>query len=180
MKRAFKLLSIFHFFKRSFRCQKLSLTLECTFKSKKNKGNYLKRNRFTRNLQQGPTKNKKLSEQQKSWHSVDKKLLSLLVLEFQLFCLQFLKFRKRIYKNIILSRHCDSLCMLHMPKIWSQKWNIFQCYEIGNQSRSRSLIINIFEIAYLDPKLKTWAHLVSKLQYARFLWTLALRTNRTC
>ena len=26
----------------------------------------------------------------------------------------------------------------------------------GNQSRSSSLIINIFDIANLDPKLKTW------------------------
>ena len=42
--------------------------------------------------------------------------------------------------------------------------------KLGNQSRSSSLIINmIFEIGDLDPKLKTWADLVSKLQYARFL-----------
>ena len=42
--------------------------------------------------------------------------------------------------------------------------------KFGTQSRSSSLIINmIFEIADLDPKLKTWADLVSKLQCARFL-----------
>ena len=39
--------------------------------------------------------------------------------------------------------------------------------KFGTQSRSSSLIINIiFEIADLDPKLKTWADLVSKLQGA--------------
>ena len=39
--------------------------------------------------------------------------------------------------------------------------------KFGNQSRSSSLIINaIFEIADLDPKLKAWADLVSKLQCA--------------
>ena len=33
--------------------------------------------------------------------------------------------------------------------------------KFGNQSRSSSLIINmIFEIADLDPKLKTWVDLV--------------------
>ena len=42
--------------------------------------------------------------------------------------------------------------------------------KFGNQSRSSWLIINmIFEIVDLDPKLKTWAYLVSKLQCARFL-----------
>ena len=41
--------------------------------------------------------------------------------------------------------------------------------KFGNQSRSSSLIINtIFEIADLDPKLKAWADLVSKLQCAQF------------
>ena len=40
--------------------------------------------------------------------------------------------------------------------------------KFGNQSRSSSQIINIFEIADLDPKLETWADLVSKLQCARF------------
>ena len=40
--------------------------------------------------------------------------------------------------------------------------------KFGNQSRSSSLIINmILEIADLDPKLKTWADLVLKLQCAR-------------
>ena len=42
--------------------------------------------------------------------------------------------------------------------------------KFGNKSRSSLLIINmIFEIVDLDPKLKTWADLVSKLQCARFL-----------
>ena len=42
--------------------------------------------------------------------------------------------------------------------------------KFGNQSKSSSLIINmIFEIADLDPKLKTWTDLVTKLQCARFL-----------
>ena len=42
--------------------------------------------------------------------------------------------------------------------------------KFGNQSRSSLLIINmIFEIADLDPKLKTWEDLVSKLQCAQFL-----------
>ena len=41
--------------------------------------------------------------------------------------------------------------------------------KFDNQSRSSSLIINtIFEIADLDPKLKAWADLVSKLQCAQF------------
>ena len=36
--------------------------------------------------------------------------------------------------------------------------------KLGTQTRSSSLIINvIFEIADPDPKLKTWADLVSKL-----------------
>ena len=39
--------------------------------------------------------------------------------------------------------------------------------KFGTQSRSSLLIINmIFEIPYFDPKLKTWADLVSKLQCA--------------
>ena len=38
--------------------------------------------------------------------------------------------------------------------------------KLGTQSRSSLLIINmIFEVVDLDPKLKTWADLVSKLQY---------------
>ena len=42
--------------------------------------------------------------------------------------------------------------------------------KFDTQSRSSLLIINmIFEIADLNPKLKTWADLVSKLQYAQFL-----------
>ena len=42
--------------------------------------------------------------------------------------------------------------------------------KFGNQTRSSSLIIKmIFEIADLDPTLKTWADLVSKLQYVQFL-----------
>ena len=50
--------------------------------------------------------------------------------------------------------------------------------KFGNQSRSSSLIINMtFEIADLDPKLKTLTDLVSKMQCARFLLNLALRTN---
>ena len=45
--------------------------------------------------------------------------------------------------------------------------------KFGIRSMSSSLIINmIFEIADLYPKLKTWADLVSKLQYAWFLWNL--------
>ena len=41
--------------------------------------------------------------------------------------------------------------------------------KFGNQTRSSSLIINmIFEIEDLDPKLKTWADLISKLQCPRF------------
>ena len=37
--------------------------------------------------------------------------------------------------------------------------------KFGTQSRSGFLIMNmIFEIADLDPKLKTWANLVSELQ----------------
>ena len=41
--------------------------------------------------------------------------------------------------------------------------------KFGNQSRSSSLIINmIFEIADLDPKLKTWVDLVSKFQRTQF------------
>ena len=41
--------------------------------------------------------------------------------------------------------------------------------KFGAQSRSKSLIINmVFEIADLDPKLKPWADLVSKLQCAYF------------
>ena len=43
--------------------------------------------------------------------------------------------------------------------------------KFGNQSRSSSLMINmIFEIADLEPKLKTWADLVSKLQSAWFFF----------
>ena len=39
--------------------------------------------------------------------------------------------------------------------------------KFGTQSKSSSLIINmIFEIANFDPKLNTWADLVSKLQCA--------------
>ena len=42
--------------------------------------------------------------------------------------------------------------------------------KFGTQSRSSSLIINMtFDVADHDPKLKTWADLASKLQYARFL-----------
>ena len=42
--------------------------------------------------------------------------------------------------------------------------------KLGTQSKSSLLIINtIFEIADLDPKLKTWADLISKLQCAQFL-----------
>ena len=37
--------------------------------------------------------------------------------------------------------------------------------KLGSQNRSSLLIINMaFEIGDLDPKLKTWADLVSKLQ----------------
>ena len=53
--------------------------------------------------------------------------------------------------------------------------------KFGTQSTSNSLIINmIFEIADRDPKLNTWADLVSKLQCNWFLQNLPLRTNRTC
>ena len=38
--------------------------------------------------------------------------------------------------------------------------------KFATQCRSNSLIINIFEIADLDQKLKTWADFVSKLQCA--------------
>ena len=49
--------------------------------------------------------------------------------------------------------------------------NILNAMKFGTQSRSSSLIINmIFEIADLDPKLKTWADLVSKLQCAYFFF----------
>ena len=42
--------------------------------------------------------------------------------------------------------------------------------KFGTQSKQRSLIINmIFKIADLDPKLKTWADLFSKLQCGRYL-----------
>ena len=42
--------------------------------------------------------------------------------------------------------------------------------KFGTQIRASSLIINmIFEVADLDPKLKTWADLASKLQCARVL-----------
>ena len=42
--------------------------------------------------------------------------------------------------------------------------------KFGAQSRSSLLIINvIFEIADVDPKLKTWLDLFLKLQCARFL-----------
>ena len=42
--------------------------------------------------------------------------------------------------------------------------------KLSTQGRSSSLIINIiFEIADLDPKLKTWVDLVSKLQWAQIL-----------
>ena len=38
---------------------------------------------------------------------------------------------------------------------------ISNAMKLGTQGRSRSLIINmIFEIADIDPKLKTWADLV--------------------
>ena len=46
--------------------------------------------------------------------------------------------------------------------------------KFGNQSKSSSLIIRIirksmiFEIADVDPKLKSLVDLVSKLQWARF------------
>ena len=47
---------------------------------------------------------------------------------------------------------------------------ISNAIKIGNQSTSNSLIVNIiYEIADLDPKLKTWADLASKLQCVRFL-----------
>ena len=57
--------------------------------------------------------------------------------------------------------------------------------KFGTQSRPSSLIINmIFEISNLDPKLKTWADLVSKLQCAPILMTLnanvAISANQTC
>ena len=57
--------------------------------------------------------------------------------------------------------------------------------KFGTQSRSSLLIINmIFEIADLDPKLKTWADLVSKLQCAPTFMTLCanltLSANQTC
>ena len=60
------------------------------------------------------------------------------------------------------------------------KWNIFS--KLWNLTTEQvKLIINmVFEVADLDPKLKSWAYLVSKLQCAQFLWNLALRTNRTC
>ena len=41
--------------------------------------------------------------------------------------------------------------------------------KFGTQSRSSLLLKNIFEIPYFDPKLKTSADLVSKLQCAGFL-----------
>ena len=45
--------------------------------------------------------------------------------------------------------------------------------KFGTQSRSSLLIINmIFEIADLDPKLKTWADFVSKLQCASIFMKL--------
>ena len=44
--------------------------------------------------------------------------------------------------------------------------NIPGAIKFNTQSRSSLLIMNmIFEIAYLDPKLKAWADLVSKLQF---------------
>ena len=44
---------------------------------------------------------------------------------------------------------------------------ILNAMKFGSQNRSSSLIIYmIFRIADLDPKLQTWADLVSKLQYA--------------
>ena len=53
--------------------------------------------------------------------------------------------------------------------------------KFGNQSKSGLLIINmIFEFAEFNPKLKTLADLVSKLQCDQSLWKLALRTNQTC
>ena len=53
--------------------------------------------------------------------------------------------------------------------------------KFGNQSRSGSLIINvIFEIADIDPKLKTWADLVSELQCAPVFMKFGVRANRTC
>ena len=33
----------------------------------------------------------------------------------------------------------------------------------------------IFDVKDHDPKLKTWADLASKLQYARFLWNLTCK-----
>ena len=52
--------------------------------------------------------------------------------------------------------------------------------KFGNQGKSSSLITSmIFEIADLDPKLKTWVEVVLKLQCVRFLGILALRKNRT-
>ena len=54
--------------------------------------------------------------------------------------------------------------------------NAMKC---DTQSRSSSLIINmIFEIADLDPKLKTWPDLVSKLRCAPIFMTLS--ANQTC
>ena len=47
---------------------------------------------------------------------------------------------------------------------------IHNAMKFGNQSRSSLLIINMMiEIADLDPKLKAWADLAWKLQYAQFL-----------
>ena len=67
-----------------------------------------------------------------------------------------------------------------IPRKFGPKNEIYsQCCKFGSQSRSSSLIINIFEIADPDLKLKTWGDLVSKLQWAWPLWNLALRTNRT-
>ena len=61
-----------------------------------------------------------------------------------------------------------------MPKM---KYTL-NAMKFGIQSRLSSLIINmIFVIADLDPKLKTWADLVSKLKCVQFLWNLALGTN---
>ena len=55
-----------------------------------------------------------------------------------------------------------------IPGRFGPKKEIYsQCYKIAKQSKSSSLIISvIFEIVDLDPKLKNWVDLVSKLQCA--------------
>ena len=58
-------------------------------------------------------------------------------------------------------------------KIWyppQKKKHIPNATKFGTQSRSSLLIINmIFEIADLDPKLKTWTDLVSNCNVLQFL-----------